>query len=182
MVRFDGDYDDIVVDLENVAREESIGDAAVQSFVDEMRVHFPQHAELEFGRFSLLTCVPQRIAPKVKSVSFDGCASLTSLHGLPATITYASLVSCRRLHRHLRPCPSSGAEFHFGQSMNPATEVRNCMRSGISDELLRRVGPDVALLVGCFATAGLNTSPLFHDRMETCEQVRTRYRRAAYLV
>lgn len=58
---------------------------------------------------------------------------------------------------------------------NPADEVRACMRSGVGEKLLVSVGPDAAAMVGCFVTAGFNSSALFGDHIETCARVRERY-------
>lgn len=56
------------------------------------------------------------------------------------------------------------------------------MRCGLGELLLQRVGPDVALIVGCFATAGLNSSMQFNDQMDGREQVVMRYSKNARLM
>lgn len=132
----------------------------------------------------------------ILSATFTNCSSLTSLVGLPASVrdadfegctaltnvtrrclsslTVGYFHGCRRLHRF----PSRSGLFSDESSFESANEVCIIMRSGASAKLIQRVGPDVALLVGCFATAGLNSSPEFNDHMETHEQVVARYRRS----
>lgn len=106
----------------------------------------------------------------LRQVSFRFCTSLTSLAGLPVDIASADFRGCRRLRRFSRR-----PGLTFGDLTDPVCELRVCMRSGVSESLLEHIGPDVALLVGCFATAGLNQSPQFQDCMETRDQVAMRY-------
>lgn len=106
-------------------------------------------------------------------VDFSYCTSLTTATGLlPLSVKLADFTGCRRLRRF-----SKRSSFVCRDLANPASEVRAIMRSGVCEKLIARVGHDVALLVGCFATAGLNTSPQFADHMETQKQVSKRYAR-----
>lgn len=106
----------------------------------------------------------------VSRVFFSGCSALTSVAGLPRSVQAADFTCCRRLRRF-----SNRHGFVFSELANPASEVRAIMRSGVCDKLLARVGPDVALLVGCFATAGLNSAAHFQDCLETAKCVTRRY-------
>lgn len=111
----------------------------------------------------------------LKVVHFQSCASLISTTGLPGALQQVDFTGCRRLRRFTTAVKGC---VYLHDSHNPADEVHTCMRSGMSDRLLERVGPDVALLVGCFVTAGVNSSPLLHDRMETHDHVVARFSRA----
>lgn len=110
----------------------------------------------------------------VKDLDISLCKSLVTLKGLPAGLEHVDFRGCRRLHRF--PTLPKGCKFKMC-SPNPADQARTCMRSGVGDQLLRCMGPDVALLIGCFATAGFNSSAQFNDRIEMKEQVLARYSR-----
>lgn len=272
------------------AQAELVGDEAAQAFVDaDALTRRPRESNLDLSEFDLLTRVPLRISEHVRAVSFDRCASLTSVAGLPLDVTYVnftgcvslasvaglspgvrqtlftgcssltsvaglplgvthalfdgctslksvvglpgsmrvasfqnctSLIStkglpaslksadfhgCIRLHRrdrrhwingnnnnssnkaktndalHCTTATTTTALFFGDRHTNPADDVRACMRSGVGDRLLARVGPDVALLIGCFATAGFNSSPQCHDRMDSREQLLYRFYTASDL-
>lgn len=146
--------------------------------------------EASFDGCTSLTSVTG-LPPSVKGASFAGCTSLVSLAGLPQNIELVNCINCSSLtsliglsidvtEAHFNGCRRFRRVFWkpgmtFGEMENPASEVCTIMRSGVSDRLLDRVGPDVALLVGCFATAGLNPSVCSQDRMETRQQVTSRY-------
>lgn len=108
------------------------------------------------------------LSSSVDIVDFSGCTSLTSVDGLPKRVFRADFRSCTRLRRILRRWG-----WEFGAC--PAMQVRTMMRSGVCEQLLARIGPDVALLVGCFATAGLNSSRRFNDHITTSTEVSRRY-------
>lgn len=106
---------------------------------------------------------------------FDGCTSLTTLKGLQTrSRLFATFTGCTRLRRFAASRKKKTVHF-FGNLPNPADDVRSLARSGVGDRLLERVGPDVALLVGCLATAGFNSSPPFGDHVETSVQTLARY-------
>lgn len=114
----------------------------------------------------------------IERAYFRNCTSIVDIRMLPATIISADFRGCRRLHRlppRHRRSTRYGDGMWVGDMVDPADDVRRCMRAGVCDRLLERVGPDVTLLVGCFATAGFNSSPHFQDRMETHIQVLARY-------
>lgn len=134
------------------------------------------------------------VAGLPKSVTFAdfcGCSSLLSVAGLPSSVQGADFVHCTSLTdvtglaanvtarfdycRRLRRFSKRRHRLSFWGLENPSTVVRKIMRLGVCGKLLDRVGPDVALLIGCFVTAGMNSSPRFRDRMETPEQVLRRY-------
>lgn len=151
-----------------------------------------------------VTGIPQRM----EQLYFTGCTSLTSVrvrpgrsrpppprrnnnkqqsvlfdYGTNDSSMLVRFTGCKRLRR----IPKT----YYGGSRRPeevfdllippcpSIAVRTIMRSGACDTLLRRVGPDVALLIGCFATAGLNSSSQFDDCMEARSQVLARYFGAA---
>ncbi len=103
---------------------------------------------------------------------FTGCTSLTSVVGLPAGLRHASFFGCPRLRRWLHP---SGKHYVYtdddDDAVDPASEVRDLMVSGVSDLLLCRLGRDTAQLVAQFATAGMGR----RDRLLTMPQVRQEY-------
>lgn len=117
------------------------------------------------------------LSPGIHTVVFNFCTSLVSAGGLPESVRRAYFDGCRRVRRlSTRVSAKSSAVFYVNEDfVDPADEVRACTRSGVGDWLLQRVGPDVALLIGCFATAGINSSPQFHDRVETQAQLIARY-------
>lgn len=114
----------------------------------------------------------------VRRARFFACPTLASVVSLsPKQHSIPRLVRFVGTYHRLRRRHHGGVSFSMEQrGDDPASEVRRIMRSGAcGDQMLKHIGPDVALLVGCFATAGLNSSPQFQDRMETREQVLTRY-------
>lgn len=134
-------------------------------------------ATVQYAVFNGCTSIASiaQLPPSVVSAFFRDCTSLTSMRELPSHVEHANFRGCTRLHRFFIANSTETRRIIVNDLPNPADDVRTCTRSGVNDRLLMGVGPDVALLIGCFATAGFNASPVFGDRLETCAQMMRRY-------